>query len=1266
MHTTTAPASAAPTPPPRRRRLRWLGAALLLLLLLVVCIAGWLLGTSSGLRFTLARAQAATHGALHVQQAHGRLIGPLDLAGVHYDDGNGTVVNVAKAHLDLRVWPLLRKQLHVLVLDVDGVGVALPKPAPDNTAGSGHFSWQPPVELVLDHVHVGTLKVMQDGQPLFASNQLDLAGSWTHRGIELKQLALQAPDGHASLAGRLALGANYQGDGNAGFAWKVGDTDYAGSLVAHSDGKLAHLDLKLAAPAVMQLQLDLTQGGDYPWTARLDVPRFDPRPLLGDSSLKALAIAVQGHGDHYSGTLDGLIDLNDYQLLLQPLRAHFDRDFRTLTLQQLGLGSPQIKGRVAASGTVQIDAKPLHADLDIRWSDLQLPAELAGQALASHGELKAQGSASQYHAEGKVAIGPPGKLTALTLNLDGTPQQIALHALALKQAQGDLQASGTLTLQPALAWQVEAIAHKFDPGQLFASWNGALNFDIASSGTLPKGGPDATLDIRKLDGTLRQRPVRGDGKLHLSSSEVLDGRLALASGGSTIRLDARPGNSNDAELTLAIASLGDWLPNAGGRLDGHFNIKGRQPKLSINGTLQGRSLAWQQQKIDSLRLIAGIPDISHPAGKLDLQTAGVHVQGLAFQQINLLAEGSQGDHRLSVDARGTQLSGELALHGSLKGSKWDGTLSTLNLDPQGLPRWRLQHATSLSYNDGAMSLSVLCLSAGDPLLCVTAKQDKPGNLDAGYRLHALPLALLMNAAGEADLPMRADGTLEGNGSFRRNAAGVLSGTASISSAQGSVTYTDHADAPLLSYDKLSVNAELGPGRQRIDVHAGLDKGGRLDGQITIGGAQQSLGGQLAMRLNSLAFVELLSSEVASVKGTLDGNFRFAGTLKQPALTGQASVADFAAEVPSAGLKLTQGRLRLSTSDARQFRVDGSVQSGKGTLAINGHAGIGAGAQTAITLKGSQFTAADIPAAKVVVSPDLLVKQDAQGIDISGGVSLDSTNVNIDKLPGAGATKASPDVVIIDEKQPEQAVSQLPLRAQVKVDLGAKTHLLGMGLDGGLSGVLTVSERPGRATTGQGQIAVDGTYRAYGQNLHIERGQLLFASTPIDNPGLNIRAARKLNPNAIIDDGQEVGLLVSGTAQRPILTVFSNPVMEQSDALSYLITGKPLSEVKGGEGSMVSAAAQALGSAGGDLLARRIGSKIGVDDIGVSSNEALGGSSAFTVGKYLSPRLYLSYGVGLFEPGTVITLRYRLSQRWNFEAQNATDFNRASLNYRYER
>lgn len=1236
------------------------------LLLLVAAALWWLLGTGAGLRFALARVQAATDGALHVQQAQGRLLGPLDLAGIRYDDGKGTAATVARAHLELRSWPLLAGRLHVLALDVDGLDVALPQSASDGTSRSASFSLRPPIELILDRAHVGALKLTQGGRPLFASDRLDLAGSWTDRGIELRQLLLQAPDGHASLDGKLAIGAGYRGKGKAAFAWKIGGIRYAGNFDAHSDGQRAQLDLRLAAPAVAQLQMDLLQSGDYAWTGRLDAPRFDPKALLGDSPLKALAIAVQGRGDRYGGTLDGRLDLDDYPLLLQPLRAQFSRDYATLSLQQLKLGSPRIKGSVEASGSVQLAARPLSAELNLRWNELLLPPELAGQALASHGELKASGSADQYHAEGDVAIGPPGKLARLALALDGTPRQLALRTLVLKQPQGGLQANGTLTLQPALAWQAEATASRFDPGQLIAGWNGALDFAVASSGSLTKNGPDASVAIRQLAGKLRERAVSGRGQLHLSPGEVVDGQLELSSGGSMVKLDARPGASNDADLQLAIASLGDWLPNAGGRLDGHFNIRGKQPTLSVNGQLHGQALAWQQQKAGALQLIVGIPDTSHPAGKLDLQIRGVSLQGLQFQQLHLLAEGSEGNHRLDVDARGSQLSGSLALHGALKGSTWDGTLSALDLQPQGMPGWRLLQAAQLRYRDGATSLSELCLSAGAPQLCVSARRDKPGNLDASYRLRALPLALLLNASGNADLPLRADGVIEGSGKIRRSAAGALSGNATLSSARGTISHADRADEPLLRYDQLRLSADLAPASQRIEVHGGLDDGGRVDGQVTISGARQALGGQLDLRLNKLAFVELFASELANVEGGVDGALRFAGTLAQPVVTGQAQVRGFAAEVPSAGLRLSEGQLAVGTADARQLLIHGSVRSGKGSVAIDGNAGLGTGTQTLLTLKGSQFTAVDIPAARVAVSPDLTVKQDAGGIDVGGALGIDRADVNADKLPGAGATRASPDVVVVDEERQQQAAGKLPISATVKVDLGQQTHVVGMGLDGRVSGVLTVVERPGRATTGKGQLAVDGTYKAYGQNLQIQRGQLLFASTPIDNPGLNIRAVRKLNPNATVDEGQEVGLLVTGTAQRPILSVFSNPLMEQSDALSYLVTGKPLSQVKGGEGDMVGAAAQALGSAAGDLLAKSIGARMGVDDIGVSSNAALGGSSAFSVGKYLSPRLYLSYGVGLFEPGQVITLRYRLSQRWNFEAQQATEFSRASFNYRIEK
>ncbi len=73
----------------------------------------------------------------------------------------------------------------------------------------------------------------------------------------------------------------------------------------------------------------------------------------------------------------------------------------------------------------------------------------------------------------------------------------------------------------------------------------------------------------------------------------------------------------------------------------------------------------------------------------------------------------------------------------------------------------------------------------------------------------------------------------------------------------------------------------------------------------------------------------------------------------------------------------------------------------------------------------------------------------------------------------------------------------------------------------------------------------------------------------------------------------------------------------------------------------------------------------VDEVGVEQNTDLGGS-AFTVGKYLSPRLYLSYGVGLFEPGQVVTLRYRISDRWSLEGSQGPQNQRVGLDFRIEK
>jgi translocation and assembly module TamB len=241
-------------------------------------------------------------------------------------------------------------------------------------------------------------------------------------------------------------------------------------------------------------------------------------------------------------------------------------------------------------------------------------------------------------------------------------------------------------------------------------------------------------------------------------------------------------------------------------------------------------------------------------------------------------------------------------------------------------------------------------------------------------------------------------------------------------------------------------------------------------------------------------------------------------------------------------------------------------------------------------------------------------------------------------------------------------SALPLTAAVNVKLGDKIAITGYGLDATVTGQLLVRESPGVPTTGSGQLTVAGRYKAYGQDLTIKDGRLLFAGTPLDNPRLSITAMRE------IDDKLSTGLRIAGSAQRPVVTVISDPNVGEADALSYLVTGRSLNEVGSASGSSqdaLASATQSLEGAAGGLVAKRIGQRLGLDEAGVEENEMIGGS-ALTVGEYLSPRLYLSYGVGLFEPGEVIALRYKLSEDIGVKVQRGTQETRAGVEYRIEK
>jgi translocation and assembly module TamB len=197
--------------------------------------------------------------------------------------------------------------------------------------------------------------------------------------------------------------------------------------------------------------------------------------------------------------------------------------------------------------------------------------------------------------------------------------------------------------------------------------------------------------------------------------------------------------------------------------------------------------------------------------------------------------------------------------------------------------------------------------------------------------------------------------------------------------------------------------------------------------------------------------------------------------------------------------------------------------------------------------------------------------------------------------------------------------------------------------------------------GQGELRVaEGRYEAYGQQLEINRGQLIFSNAPLDDPGLDIEARRRI-------ETVTVGLNVRGTLQEPRLTFFSDPSMPQTQIVSYLLVGKPLNASAAGEGEDLGGQSDTLALQGGGFLASQLGRRLGIEEVGIenyinSSGEA---NPSLVLGKFLSPRLFISYGISLTESINTLKLRYTISDRWIFRTESG-EAQSADLEYTIER
>jgi translocation and assembly module TamB len=950
---------------------------------------------------------------------------------------------------------------------------------------------------------------------------------------------------------------------------------------------------------------------------------------------------------------------------------------RELVIESLSVKPGDIEGDLVVSGRVKPEADTVHGTLKVQWKEVLVPETLAGRVLASRGALSVEGTPRAYAASGELDIGPPNELTHVVLDLTGTDLLANIKRMELRQRAGEFALNGTLRFRPVIGWDLKAKARDFNPGELLAQWQGRVNLDVASKGELAEAGPTGTLHIASLSGELRGRPISGEGDLEFAAPSKLAGDLRVASGKSRITVKGSSADRNqiDATVDLAVASIGDWVPDTRGSLSGRFTVRGVWPKLSIAGGADGKGLGMGENGVAKLRVDADVASPLAPEGKVQAVATQVTVGGQLFSQVTLDASGNQARHRVSVSADSELYDGSVELTGGLTKTGWSGELADLKFKAADLADVTLREPSKFVYDAGGFSLSQTCVEDMPTVLCTAMKFEASGALDAGYSFEKVPLKLA-NALAPDALAGDLRGEVQGHGRVRRGADGQWIGDLAVTSESAHLVMARGEEAPpaaalanqgsLLIYEDLDMTVDFAGMKANAKLTAKLDHGGSVDATMTasdLNAVSPRIAGKVNASMPTIAPFGAFLPAVSDLDGAVNARIEIGGTVAKPEFTGNVDATKLQAGLGKLGIELRDGRVQGEAKRTGGFNLAGSVASGKGHVEFEGVMD----ERGTVNLKvlGQNFLAADIPAANVVVTPDLVLTGDRKGYLLKGDVVIPIAKINLQKLPQDSPPGVSPDVVVIRNGQEVQHLStgtELPLSALINVKLGDKIEVTGFGLDSTVSGQLQVRETPGVPTSGSGQLMVAGRYKAYGQDLTIRDGRLLFAGTPLDNPRLSIVAMREIRSDL------KTGLQIGGTAQRPIVTVISDPNVGEADALSYLVTGRSLSDVGSASGSSQDALASAtrsLEGAGAGLVAKRVGARLGLDEAGVEENEMIGGS-ALTIGEYLSPRLYLSYGVGLFEPGEVIALRYKISDDVGVRVQRGTEETRAGIEYRIEK
>jgi translocation and assembly module TamB len=1244
-----------------KRKLKIAGLIFGSFLVVLVLFLAWVIYTEAGLRFLVAalpERMGKSQVRLVIDGVEGTIAGGFSAERVDVDH-EISHVTILKGSARVNFWPLFVGRISVQEARAKSVEVQVRKRVRPKPKTPPKFMPRL-MSLSAEYAAVKQLVIFAPNGRRVEFTDVDGAGIVGHKTIRIFEGNIVYGVLSARTLGELRAGDPMQLQGEATTRMAI-ENQPEWRADASFDGDLDKLPLnaRLQTPFRADLTGELLElNKAFHWTGDAKVHNFDLQAFGGGDALGIVSGTLKVGGEmnrfHAQGPLlaPGLGG--------GPFEVSFEGAYQDKQVQatRYEVTHKATGSHVTGSGTIEPEDNGPRLKLAGTWDGLRWP--LVERFTAERPQLFSSPQ-GKYTLEGvwPYAITASGDLYVpmvdpMTVDLRGAlhKDHFVFDQLNLGAFGGHAQLAGEARWKPAESWALAGHVVGFDPATLRPGFGGALDFDLKASGE--PFGADGNLDFAfdKLRGKLRGNTATGSGRVVRTGEDWTFDDLRFRAGNTSLALDGHVGASRDLDLdfTLDAGNLALLAEGARGELHARGTLGGTAEAPVIKLDAQGAGIEHKNLKVDKLSANVDLDWRGQRSSQADIAITRLTLDERELTQFNAHLEGTTANHGIRADALAGKTGLHLSAKGGFAGGTWKGTIGDLFIDDTANLNMQLDTPVKLMVSAKAFRLDALCMHGKIARLCGEASGDETGwkaRAEAGnLPISTLTAGLTRNVEYQGTVNAKANLSATAGSPFVGEARVDLTDAAirhRLASGRidvinfGSGVFTLRADPAQLSGELRLDAAQRGiiSGRVRAD---------RVGSELLA----YPMRGQVQMATGELGFLTLYLPAVDRAAGHFDANLTLEGTLGNPQASGTIKLTK--AELDLYQLNLALRELDLEARIvSNNLEFSSNAKAGKGSLSSSGKLewrdNLPYGE---VRVTGQNLRVVDVPEARIDASPDLSFRIAGRDILVKGEVNVPLARIEPADLTNAVLPSADERLV-----GPTEEVEEDPFRvtSEITLTLGEDVRVQTYGLSGHLTGSITQRTLPDEPTRATGELQVkDGEYLTLARKLDIERGRLIFNGGLLVDPAVDIRAV-KVFPDVT------AGVNVRGSLREPRLSFFSEPSIPQSQIVSLLLSGGGLESTAGGATGGPGGDTQQVAGQAAALLAAQLGERIGITDISVeSSNRALDSSgrvssdTSVVLGKYLNPRLYVSWGVSLTEYINTFKMRYTLDDNWTIKTE----------------